>query len=112
MSKNGSNGDSRPATATVNEDSTVALMQDRLQMLHPQRVDIYDESGEHLGHEGARGGGGHYRLLIVSDDFGGTTAVTRHRMVYRVLADLMQRRIHALAITAYTEEEFEQAFHA
>ncbi len=112
MSKNGSNGQSGTATATVNAESTVALMQDRLQMLQPQRVDIYDESGEHIGHAGARGGGGHYRLLIVSDDFGGKTAMTRHRMVYRVLADLMQRRIHALAITAYTAEEFEQAFHA
>lgn len=96
----------------VNGDTTVALMRERLQALRPQRVDIYDESGEHVGHEGARGGGGHYRLLIVSDAFLGQSAVARHRMVYRSVADLMQRSIHALAIQAYTAEEFDHAFHA
>lgn len=96
----------------ANEDPTVALMQDRLQTLHPQRVEIHDESGEHVGHEGARGGGGHYRLLIVCDGFSGRPLVARHRMVYRAVADLMPGKVHALAITAYTADEFEQAFHA
>ncbi|MCC7549252.1 MAG: BolA family transcriptional regulator [Burkholderiales bacterium] len=96
----------------VNEDSTVALMRERLQALRPERVEIYDESGEHVGHEGARGGGGHYQLLIVSDDFLCKAAVARHRMVYQAVADLMHRNIHALAIKAYTVDEFDKAFHA
>jgi len=95
----------------ANEDTTEALMQARLQALRPQRVEIYDESGEHVGHEGARGGGGHYQLLIVSDAFGNQSRIARHRMVYQALADLMQRRIHALAIRAYTVDEFDTAFH-
>ncbi len=96
----------------VNDDDTVALMRERLQALLPQRVEIYDESGEHLGHEGARGGGGHYQLLIVSEAFRGESALARHRMVYQAVADLMQRSVHALAIKAYTADEFDRAFHA
>ncbi|MGF6793246.1 stress-induced morphogen [Paraburkholderia sp. 35.1] len=38
--------------------------------------------------------------------FAGKPRVARHRMVYDALADAMQRGIHALAITAYTPEEF------
>ena len=40
------------------------------------------------------------------------TQLARHRLVYQAVADLMQRQIHALAITAYTPEEMEAAFPA
>jgi BolA protein len=36
--------------------------------------------------------------------------LARHRMVYTALGGLMQANIHALAITAWTPEEFERAF--
>jgi BolA protein len=42
----------------------------------------------------------------VAAAFAGKARVARHRMVYDALADAMQRGIHALAITAYTPEEF------
>jgi len=74
-------------------------------VLAPQVIEIYDESGEHIGHEGARGGGGHYRLLIVASAFEGQPRLARHRLVYQALGAMMQREIHALAITAYTPEE-------
>jgi len=94
------------------EDTTVAAMRERLGLLKPERMEIHDESGEHIGHEGARGGGGHYQLLIVSDEFVGKPPVARHRMVYAAVGELMRRDVHALAIKAYTVDEFERAFHA
>ena len=45
---------------------TAALIRERLAALEPELVEIYDESGEHVGHPGAQSGGGHYQLTIVS----------------------------------------------
>lgn len=77
----------------------------RLETLSPSSLDLEDESAQHAGHAGASGGG-HYRLTIVSSRFQGLNAVARHRLVYEILGDLMQKGIHALAISAYTPEEF------
>lgn len=77
----------------------------RLQVLTPESLDLEDESSRHAGHAGAAGGGGHYRLTIVSPRFAGLDAVARHRLVYESLGDLMKGPVHALAITALTPEE-------
>lgn len=77
----------------------------RLEALAPASLHLEDESAQHAGHAGAAGGG-HYRLTIVSSRFAGLGAVARHRLVYEALGDLMQKGIHALAISAYTPEEF------
>ncbi len=98
-----------PPTDSLAAD-TAALIRERLAGLTPEVVEIYDESGEHVGHAGAWSGGGHYQLTIVSGQFQGKTRVARHRMVYAALAGLMGPRIHALAITAWTPEEFQNAF--
>jgi BolA protein len=89
---------------------TAALIRERLAPLEPEVLEIYDESGEHLGHPGARAGGGHYQLTIVSARFQGKSRLARHRMVYAALDDLMRSRIHALAITAWTAEELQSTF--
>jgi BolA family transcriptional regulator, general stress-responsive regulator len=68
-------------------------------------ITVRDDSALHAGHAGAREGG-HYAVTIVAGAFAGKARVARHRMVYDALADAMQRGIHALAITAYTPEEF------
>ena len=81
------------------------LIQEKLQILAPESVELQDESGQHAGHAGAQGGGGHYRLVIVSPRFAGKGRVERHRLVYAALGDLMQQRIHALAILAYAPGE-------
>jgi BolA protein len=89
---------------------TIASMRERLAALEPEIVEIFDESGEHIGHAGAQSGGGHYQLLICSRRFEDQSRVARHRMVYAALNGLMQAQIHALAITAYTPEEMSAAF--
>lgn len=81
-------------------------MRDRLATLAPESLDIEDESALHAGHEGAKGGGGHYRLTIVSPRFAGLDSVARHRLVYQALGELMGSRVHALSITALSPDEF------
>jgi stress-induced morphogen len=54
------------------------------------------------------GGGDHYEACVVSSSFVGKTKVNRHRMVYGALQDAMVQRIHALALTTLTPEEFQQ----
>jgi len=73
--------------------------------LHPVHLEIVDESHKHIGHAGARQGGGHFRVNIVSDSFNGKSLVERHRMVYASLSEAMQHDIHALSIKAVTPEE-------
>ena len=80
-------------------------IRERLTPLAPEALDIEDESAQHAGHEGARGGGGHYRLRLVSPRFAGQSLQARHRMVYELLGPMMRREIHALAIQAYAPGE-------
>lgn len=80
-------------------------IQQKLATLAPESLEILDESGSHIGHEGARDGGGHYRLVIVSREFEGQPLQARHRMIYDALGALMKKDIHALAITAYAPGE-------
>lgn len=82
--------------------STIDKMRARLATLEPTELEIDDDSALHAGHAGARDGGGHYRLRIVSPHFAGKTTVFRHRLIYEALGDMMQREIHALAIQAQT----------
>ena len=59
----------------------------------------------HAGHEGAKSGGGHYRIHLVSARFEGLPKLARHRLVYDSLHDQMQREIHALAMTLQSPGE-------
>ena len=80
-------------------------MQQRLAALTPESMEILDESGRHIGHEGAKSGGGHYQVVLVSPRFHGLSLPARHRMVYDALGPLMHNAIHALSIKAYAPEE-------
>lgn len=84
--------------------TTADLIRERLALLTPDALEVVDDSDKHVGHAGARDGG-HYRVVIVSREFTGKSAVARHRLVYRALSDLMPGRIHALALQAYAPDE-------
>ena len=73
--------------------------------LAPRSVEIEDDSHKHAGHAGARGGGGHFNVRIVSEAFAGKSPIQRHRLVYDALGDAMQSEIHALSIKAFTPDE-------
>lgn len=82
-----------------------STLRQRLSTLSPLRLEVLDDSARHAGHEGAKGGGGHYCLVIVSAQFSGQSALARHRLIYDALGNLMQCKIHALSIEALTPEE-------
>ena len=86
-------------------DSRETQIRARLAQLDPLHIEIIDESHKHAGHAGAREGGGHYVLHIVSARFAGNNTVARHRMIYSALGDLMKREIHALTIQASAPDE-------
>lgn len=77
----------------------------RLQTLAPTKLEIIDESHLHAGHAGNTGGG-HFNVLIVSEQFAGLLPLKRHRLVFDAVGDLMQKQIHALSIQAKTPAEF------
>jgi BolA protein len=79
---------------------TIALLRQRLAVLQADSIVIEDESHRHAGHAGARDGGGHYLLQIVSQAFAGKSTIGRHRMIYDAAGDLMRGPIHALSIHA------------
>lgn len=80
-------------------------IEEKLRSLAPETLELTDESGQHIGHAGARAGGGHYRLTIVSARFSGQSRLARHRLVYAALGDLMHGPVHALAIEAFAPDE-------
>jgi BolA protein len=84
---------------------TIARLRERLDTLAPLAVEIEDDSHRHAGHAGARGGGGHYNLRIVSAAFAGRKTVARHRLIYEAAGDLMRGPVHALSIRAFAPDE-------
>lgn len=77
----------------------------QLKPLDPVKLQVIDESAQHIGHEGAQDGRGHYAVNIVSHQFNDKTLIERHQMVYDALGKLMQTEIHALKIKALSPGE-------
>ena len=69
-------------------------------------VEVIDESHLHAGHAGARSGGKHFRVTVVSLAFEGKTPIARHRLVNDALREQLQSgAIHALALTTRSPSE-------
>ena len=89
-----------PSTRRVDE------IHKRLQeAFEPESLVVEDEGHLHVGHEGARDGRGHFRVMLVSAAFNGQGLMARHRAVYAALGTLMETDIHALAIEAVASDE-------
>jgi BolA protein len=87
-------------------EARIAMIRNRLNAaLAPESLEIIDDSASHAGHAGARSGGGHYEVIIVSQAFAGLGLLQRHRLIYDALGDAMGSAIHALSIKAYTPQE-------
>lgn len=87
-------------------ENRVAMIREKLTAaFSPTLLDIQDDSAKHAGHAGARSGGGHFNVHIVSAEFSGKSLVERHRMVYAAMGDAMHSDIHALSIQAKTPDE-------
>ena len=69
--------------------------------LSPARLELEDQSHQHIGHAGHDPRGeSHFALFIESTAFAGLSRVQRQRAVYAALGDLMRDRVHALTIKA------------
>jgi BolA protein len=69
--------------------------------LAPSQLDVVNDSAKHRGHMGDDGSGeSHFTVVIESAAFAGKSRLERQRMVNRALGDLMQERVHAMAIRA------------
>jgi len=82
-------------------------IRDRLmEAFQPARLDVADQSHLHAGHSGARPEGEtHFHVTIVASAFDGQMRVARHRMVNKVLAELLEARVHAMQLTTLTPSE-------
>lgn len=85
----------------------VQLIERRLRdVLDAVHIDIVDSSAAHANHLGAQGGGGHFRVLVVSPRFDGLSRVAAQRLVYGALGDLMTSQIHALEMRTLTPQQW------
>lgn len=85
------------ATAPLAEIITARLND----ALAPSHLEVINDSHHHAGHMGDNGTGeSHWTVVVESDAFTGQSRVARQRLINRALADLLEQRIHALAIKA------------
>ena len=75
---------------------------------NPETLGVEDESYMHKGHEGARDGRSHFRVLIIAEAFEGKNLIDRHRLIYAALDEMMRIDIHALAIDAWAPDELDR----
>ena len=92
-------------TFAVNKERVEQIRQRLQSAFEPESLEVEDDSHKHIGHEGAKGGLGHFNVAIVSARFNGVKPVARHRLIYAALGELMQTDIHALAIDAVASDE-------
>ena len=74
--------------------------------LNVEHIEVINESHLHAGH--AHGGiDTHFRLVLVSQDFEGKRPVARQQMVYKILNELINNPVHALAMQTLTSAEWQ-----
>jgi BolA protein len=91
---------------TRSQDTKAAIEHKLLNDLDATHVAVEDESWKHAGHAGAKMGGGHFAVDVVSPKFEGLNALERRRLVHQVLHAEMQAAIHALTVRAFSPREW------
>lgn len=79
----------------------------RLDTLKPSHLALENESHAHAGY--FDGKESHFKLTIVSDVFANLRLVARHQKIYALVQPLLTANggtVHALAIHAYTPDEW------
>nr|WP_317199147.1 BolA family protein [uncultured Psychrobacter sp.] len=91
-----------------NNMPTATALKSALQTLHPEYLELVNESMNHAGY--FEGKESHFKLTLVSDAFDAKRLVARHQLVYDAVAELLTSKggmVHALAIHAYTPAEWQ-----
>ncbi len=76
-------------------------------LLAPTVFKLQNDSASHSGHYQGDGET-HFSLLLVATSLAGKSKVERHRLIYKELKEEFDQGLHALAIEAFTPEEYEQ----
>lgn len=72
------------------------------------KIEVSNDGARHKNHKEAKQhGGGHFRVLIIWDDFSSMNLIQRHQAIYQAL-QMPRPEIHALQITAKTQSEVEK----
>ena len=87
--------------------SVQETIETKLTTLDPLHLEVVNESGNH---NVAPGSESHFKVVIVTPQFEGVRLLERHRIVNNLLADELAGPVHALAIHAYTEANWEKRF--
>ncbi len=69
----------------------------------PLHLEVVNESGMHSVPEGSES---HFKVVVVSDRFVGAKPIERHRMINAALKAQFESGLHALALHAWTPEEW------
>lgn len=86
---------------------TAKALTQALLVLAPSHMSLDNESHNHAGY--FEGKESHFKLVIVSDVFANKRLVARHQLIYQHLASFLVAQggtVHALAIHAYTPDEW------
>ena len=75
--------------------------------INVDQINIIDKSGQHAKHASYTSGM-HLEAVIVSDDFINKSLIERHRMIYSILSEYMNKEIHALSMKTLTRNEIKQ----
>ena len=70
-------------------------------------LEVLDESGNHSVPDGAES---HFKVVTVSAGFADVSRIERHRRINAALAEEFAGGMHALAIHAYTADEWQARF--
>lgn len=71
----------------------------------PRVLEVVNESFMHNVPPGSQS---HFKVIVVSDDFEGQRLIQRHRAINQILNEELTQHIHALAIHAYTWDEWQE----
>ncbi|MDJ0805566.1 MAG: BolA/IbaG family iron-sulfur metabolism protein [Gammaproteobacteria bacterium] len=69
----------------------------------PMHMEVINESDNHNVPKGSES---HFKLVLVSRAFEGESLLARHRQVNKVLAEELQRDVHALTMHTMTPEDW------
>ena len=88
------------------------MIQDRIEeklaaALDPAHLQVVNESGNHNVPAGAET---HFKVVVVAAAFDGQRLLARHRRINQTLVDELAGGVHALAIHAYTADEWRRRF--
>ena len=76
-------------------------------MFMPSHYEVHNESTQHAGPATES----HFKIVIVSSAFDNMSLIERHRAVNALFADEL-KKIHALAMHTYTQDEWQQKNHS